>query len=416
MSKPSIFRPLNPAANEIRLLKLLPGKTGDPVSCMLDVFSLDDSPKYDALSYVCGDPADTRRILVNGLSHNVTVNLESALRGLRRHGKSRTSAMERYLNEAKKLGVGLAHAPPLFVWANMKVSSDKLITEANAMIEEAFPPDYTKPVERVMHDTALFQAGTPAGLDLLMRGHALYENRLSTAGLTLGQPPSWVPDLTRDWGTRRPDDSAPSQMLPQSALFWGTSNLSERVSEACSARCIETASNGRVLRLRVRKEGDYQCLVRFSDQEHDVLNQLSETLARCMHLPTIDVYWRELICDTARLDLGERLVHALIATSLSILSVSSAEALLSGLHRLQAAVGEAERGTDRADKSFLRPMHLWTRKQLGNDDELWFEDSDEYEYKLVGHAYVDGLMDNEYEDLELVARILDQDQQTFYVS
>ncbi|KAB5582931.1 hypothetical protein GE09DRAFT_1211548 [Coniochaeta sp. 2T2.1] len=53
------------------------------LGCTLDVVSLDDSPKYEALSYVCGDPADTRGILVNGLSHDVTVILEAALRGLR---------------------------------------------------------------------------------------------------------------------------------------------------------------------------------------------------------------------------------------------------------------------------------------------------------------------------------------------
>lgn len=89
MSTNSIFEPLDPAKNEIRLLRLLPGEAGEPVRCTLHVTSLDESPKYEAISYVWGDPADTRCISVNGHCRDVTVSLEAALRGLRRRSSPR---------------------------------------------------------------------------------------------------------------------------------------------------------------------------------------------------------------------------------------------------------------------------------------------------------------------------------------
>ncbi|KAE8448241.1 hypothetical protein EG329_009672 [Mollisiaceae sp. DMI_Dod_QoI] len=69
---------------EIRLVKLLKGGWSDKIRCQLDQVSLDDRPAYKALSYAWGSPRATRPILVNGHQHPVTVNLESALRRLRR--------------------------------------------------------------------------------------------------------------------------------------------------------------------------------------------------------------------------------------------------------------------------------------------------------------------------------------------
>lgn len=89
MSSPYIFEPLNPVANEIRLLRLLPGQAAEPVRCTLHVVSLDASPRYEALSYVWGDAAKKHDILVDGQRYDITVNLEAALRGLRRSFRSR---------------------------------------------------------------------------------------------------------------------------------------------------------------------------------------------------------------------------------------------------------------------------------------------------------------------------------------
>ncbi|KAI0103961.1 heterokaryon incompatibility protein-domain-containing protein [Nemania sp. FL0031] len=74
----------------IRLLELLPGRPSDDIRCVLTTHPLlPGVVKYEALSYVWGDPAITKPISVNGDRLDVTVNLRSALRHLRRTNKSR---------------------------------------------------------------------------------------------------------------------------------------------------------------------------------------------------------------------------------------------------------------------------------------------------------------------------------------
>ena len=79
----SPYQPLQPSERQIRILKLLPGEPEDSVVCLGNVVSLNDRPTYEALSYVWGNPAETRQILVNSQEFSVTVNLETALRQLR---------------------------------------------------------------------------------------------------------------------------------------------------------------------------------------------------------------------------------------------------------------------------------------------------------------------------------------------
>lgn len=74
------YKPL--AASEIRLLHLQPGKYCDTIACVLSHHSLDE-PKYDALSYVWGDPSVRFDILINGYPFTVGRNLYYALKYLR---------------------------------------------------------------------------------------------------------------------------------------------------------------------------------------------------------------------------------------------------------------------------------------------------------------------------------------------
>lgn len=92
MADPSVGQPEKPAAvyrplgdNQIRLLELEPGRWCDAIECNLRYASLDESPQYDALSYVWGPAgaSDCRRIRVEGVEVDVTANLETALRYLR---------------------------------------------------------------------------------------------------------------------------------------------------------------------------------------------------------------------------------------------------------------------------------------------------------------------------------------------
>ncbi|KAF5967524.1 heterokaryon incompatibility protein (het-6OR allele) [Fusarium bulbicola] len=70
-------------SHQIRILHLLPGTYNNPLRCVLRTEFLDAGPKYQALSYVWGDPLDCRSIEVDGRQRSVTVNLFNALRRLR---------------------------------------------------------------------------------------------------------------------------------------------------------------------------------------------------------------------------------------------------------------------------------------------------------------------------------------------
>ncbi|KAK4627319.1 Heterokaryon incompatibility protein 6, OR allele [Fulvia fulva] len=72
--------------NATRLLRLEPtrGDHDATVCCSLHVISLGDCPEHDALSYCWSDHTEQRNIKVNGYDIEVTSNLESALRHMRR--------------------------------------------------------------------------------------------------------------------------------------------------------------------------------------------------------------------------------------------------------------------------------------------------------------------------------------------
>jgi hypothetical protein len=80
------YKPLDFVNFEIRLLTLLENEDSSQdgqICCELKHASLDDPPKYHALSYCWGDPMVIAPILVNGSTMEVTTNLEAALRELR---------------------------------------------------------------------------------------------------------------------------------------------------------------------------------------------------------------------------------------------------------------------------------------------------------------------------------------------
>ena len=70
---------------EIRLIALMPGKISDHIVVALAPFSLDDedTPAYEALSYVRGEASNSHNIELNGVTFPVTANLYLALQFLR---------------------------------------------------------------------------------------------------------------------------------------------------------------------------------------------------------------------------------------------------------------------------------------------------------------------------------------------
>ena len=68
----------------MRIATLLPSADSNArIHCTLRTVLLADAPRYLALSYACGDPTDTRAILLHGVPVQVYRNLESALRHIR---------------------------------------------------------------------------------------------------------------------------------------------------------------------------------------------------------------------------------------------------------------------------------------------------------------------------------------------
>ena len=80
----SLYKPLNVERREIRLLHIKPSLTlEEQPKCFLETVSLDDNPRFEALSYAWGDPNQTRPIKLENRKWYATVNLEAGLRYLR---------------------------------------------------------------------------------------------------------------------------------------------------------------------------------------------------------------------------------------------------------------------------------------------------------------------------------------------
>jgi hypothetical protein len=87
MANRYVYQPLNQLTSDIRLLRLLPndgnGKLKYIPACQIFHTSLDDNPKYVALSYVWGDTSNSQAILMDTYSVLVNMNLYEALMALR---------------------------------------------------------------------------------------------------------------------------------------------------------------------------------------------------------------------------------------------------------------------------------------------------------------------------------------------
>lgn len=105
VSDSHIYSPLNPNKREVRLLTILPERNGEsPVRCTLQTASLDNPPKFEALSYVWGDALATVGIIVHDLPFNVTTNLGAALRSLRYPRKQRTMWIDFICIDQRNIG------------------------------------------------------------------------------------------------------------------------------------------------------------------------------------------------------------------------------------------------------------------------------------------------------------------------
>jgi hypothetical protein len=79
-----MYSELDASRKEMRLLHVHPGAWNDNIDCHLATVSLDDKPKFYAISYVWGDPTITLPITIDGEPLEITQNLRNGLQRLRR--------------------------------------------------------------------------------------------------------------------------------------------------------------------------------------------------------------------------------------------------------------------------------------------------------------------------------------------
>lgn len=80
-----IYDRLDATASQVRVLTLHRGSRDEELRCSLKTVSLDDQPRFHALSYVWGSGTEKDRINIHGHVVSVTSNLGSALREIRDH-------------------------------------------------------------------------------------------------------------------------------------------------------------------------------------------------------------------------------------------------------------------------------------------------------------------------------------------
>ncbi|BCS04917.1 uncharacterized protein AKAW2_80718A [Aspergillus luchuensis] len=81
---------LDPNQRQIRLLSIHRSIVGrGPIHCSLHTVSLDDSPEFEAISYVWGTEDATEHIFLDGNAFYVKPNVAKALYQLRRKSRRR---------------------------------------------------------------------------------------------------------------------------------------------------------------------------------------------------------------------------------------------------------------------------------------------------------------------------------------
>ena len=101
---PIPYQPLSPTKRQIRRLSVSAGEFDQPLCGFLDVVSLDDSPQYDALSYVWGENFASTPMVINNIDMAITENLDTALRYLRRRDKDRVLWVDAICIDQGKFG------------------------------------------------------------------------------------------------------------------------------------------------------------------------------------------------------------------------------------------------------------------------------------------------------------------------
>ncbi|CAJ2503693.1 Uu.00g110870.m01.CDS01 [Anthostomella pinea] len=297
---------------EIRLPTLFPGSGSDELQCSTSVVSLDDNPAFKALSYVWGDVSITRPIIADGNTLEVTPTLDDNLgkedtlhnpeRLLRAYDGlldimcrdywGRMWTYQEYLLAAedprfvgekqdelygflRNLQVTVKCRIRLYPGMRTNLMEELLATRTRECLDprdkvfalyelvgnarQAYPADYTKPVEQVMAETAAYIINHENPAHIYVRFN-LRESRLSDRS-----HPSWAPDFT---------DYFTSFLFPK--YHADTSGLAAQFGGLRQPWPRFKVTSDYVLRMSAFNLGECNVALRFTTDVSDMLKRLAD--------------------------------------------------------------------------------------------------------------------------------------------
>jgi hypothetical protein len=113
----------NLAPGSIRLLELLPGQKDSTLECKIITARKGEHPKYEALSYACGDPTPLHLVKeqLSGTLLHIATNLHDALQRIRYENETRTLCVDAICIHQSNLdekGHQVAHMGQIYRYAS----------------------------------------------------------------------------------------------------------------------------------------------------------------------------------------------------------------------------------------------------------------------------------------------------------
>ncbi|KUI62365.1 Heterokaryon incompatibility protein 6, OR allele [Cytospora mali] len=417
------YQPLNTYLNEIRLLSLQPSKNIDgPITCSLNTVSLDDKPLFEALSYVWGDATATADIFVDGVAFSATTNLHDALEHIRpRTGDPRIMWIDAICinqNDDSERN----HQVPLM---------QRIYSEAAAAVVWLGPSNSDHQVVLEIASYILCEEPHNNGLHAL----ALREDRLSPNS----EFPSWVPDFScsNDAHCSRRD------------LFSSLVNLEDSIYDSAAKQppFPRVSADKTILHISGLVAGTVTTILEFGASETVILEQLDQILNDIKD-PHLASAWMALKTLPALVDrvhqamsahhdpfAGDHLeiiahhdeYHHHLAGESSRVAAHNDENTDWWLNKAFYLAGRrlfftntglfgiggslVEPGDSIAFLQWQRMPMLLREERVGDDEHRGTRGT----FRVVGPAYVDGLMMNEWHDEELVKEFAIQTFRDFVI-
>lgn len=158
-AKSTFVYPKRLSGRKIRLIRIQPGQGSDQLSVSLEEVDLDDHPDFVAISYVWGDPNDTRSATCDGCQIEITRNLYAVLWQLREEAKresfwadaiciNQRDVVEK-TTQVRMMSDIYGKAGIVFIWLREQLPDDLLgitLMEHIVKFVDEHPPPYAPPL------------------------------------------------------------------------------------------------------------------------------------------------------------------------------------------------------------------------------------------------------------------------------